>query len=516
MSAPYRARPVASNVVRRARLKPTRRRAWAVIAAAGVALAGCGSARGSTPAAPPAAAAHPSVDWTSCPAGDDLPGLQCATVRVPLDYADPARGTIGIFLDRHRATGRAIGSLLENPGGPGVSGADFLPGLLGELAPSITSRFDVVGFDPRGVGRSDPVTCGTGPQLDEELAADPSPTTAAGFAALVRADRRFDAGCEARSGRILPYVSTADAARDMDRIRAALGDARLTYLGFSYGTFLGAAYARLFPTHIRAMVLDGAIDPALGLVAIAQPQSAALDRELDAFFASCSAGSCGWRPAGNLHDAFAALVRQVRAHPVAVAGADQTVGPAAVLYGAADALYSPTTWNQLGQALTALEGGDGGPMLSLFDSYIGRNANGTYTNVVEAESAVNCMDYPAPTLTQLRSDAAATVRLAPVFGLLDLYSEITCSVWPLPATGRPAPVAAAGSPPIVVVGSTGDPVTPYAWAVALAHELDHGVLLTRTGYGHTGYGFSSCVRTDVDSYLLTTKPPVAGTTCPSN
>jgi pimeloyl-ACP methyl ester carboxylesterase len=493
-------------------------RAWlAVVAVAVVVAAGCGTA--SVKRVVPAA----GLDWVACPDSGELKGLQCATLQVPLDYDDAGRGTIGIALDRRAASGTAIGSLLINPGGPGESGVDFLPGLLPEIPAAVTDRFNIVGFDPRGVGASDPVTCGTGSQLDAELSVDPAPTTAAGVATLVTADRRFAEGCEARSHAILPFVGTTDAARDMDRIRIAVGDAKLNYLGFSYGTLLGATYAQLFPTHIRAMVLDGAIDPTLGPVALTDQQSASIDRELDAFFASCAssvgttgASGCGWRPGGNLAADFDALVAQVRAHPVAVAGTGQVVGPAALLYGAAMALYSPQLWPTLGRALTDLQSGDGQIILELFDDYIGRSSNGTYANTVEAETAIDCLGAPAPTIAQLQSDAAATEREAPVFGLLDLYSEITCSVWPVAATARPGPVSAPGAPPIVVVGSTGDPVTPYAWARSLAHQLDRGVLLTRTGYGHTAYGFSSCVRTDVDRYLLTRQPPAAATTCASN
>jgi pimeloyl-ACP methyl ester carboxylesterase len=505
-----------------------RRRGRSVVAAALVAVsallvAGCGSS-GSSQAAPASTSpttaqsvgAGALIRWAACRGGAGPAGYQCATLQVPLDYADPAQGTIGIALDRHPATGHAIGSLVTNPGGPGVSGVDYLPSLVGELPAAMTERFDIVGFDPRGVGRSDPVTCGTGPQLDRELSVDPGPTTAAGFAALVGAARAFAAGCEARSGRILPYVSTADAARDLDRIRAALGDAKLTYLGFSYGTFLGATYASLFPTHVRAMVLDGALDPALGPIAFDDEQSAALEAEFVAFLTSCSAGSCGWRPAGSPAAGYDALLARVRAHPVAVAGRGQSVGAAALLYGTAAALYTPQTWPLLGRALAELEAGDGAPILDLFDSYVGRQADGTYQNTVEAETAVDCLDSPAPSLARLRADAPAAAQAAPVFGLLDLYSEADCSVWPTPATGKVGPIRAAGSPPIVVVGTTHDPITPYAWAKALAGQLARGVLLTRTGYGHTAYGASACVRTAVDRYLLTLQPPAPGTVCPTD
>lgn len=489
-----------------------------------VLVAGCGSTGGSgtggsATASSPTTAQHVAagarLHWSACKGGAGPAGYQCATLQVPLDYADPAKGTIGLALDRRPATGHAIGSLVENPGGPGVSGVDYLPDLVAELPPSITSRFNVVGFDPRGVARSAPVTCGTPSQLTAELSVDPAPTTSAGFARLVAADRSFAAGCEARSGRVLPFVSTANAARDLDRIRAALGDSRLTYIGFSYGTYLGAVYAKMFPTHIRAMVLDGALDPALGPVASIDAQAASLDAELGAFLRTCASGSCGWSTGPRPLAAFESLLARVRAHPIAVSGTGQSVGPAALLYGTAAALYSPASWPTLGAALSSLAAGHGRTILALFDGYFERQPNGSYANVVEAETAVDCLDAPAPTLATLRADAAAVSKVAPVFGLLDLYSEASCSVWPVPATGQVGPVKAAGSPPIVVVGSTGDPVTPYAWAVALAHQLSHGVLLTRTGYGHTGYAFSSCIRSAVDTYLLTLRPPKAGTVCGS-
>jgi pimeloyl-ACP methyl ester carboxylesterase len=500
------------------------RRAALLLLAGGTVLAACGgSARRAgqpvsgptTPTTAQAVTARSPLRWTACRVGEGPVGFQCATLQVPLDWSDPARGTIGLALDRKPASGRALGTLVTDPGGPGVSGVDFLPGFVSELPAVITRHFDVVAFDPPGVGRSDPVICGDSAQLTAELTVDPAPTSTAGFDALVGADRRFAAGCERDSARILPYVSTVDAARDLEALRAALGPAGLTYLGFSYGTFLGATFAELYPHHVRAMVLDGALDPALGSVATVDQQSAALEGELDAFLSSCAHGGCGWDPGGNLLTDLEQLVDRVRADPVTVAGSGQSVGPAVLLYGAAAALYDPADWPLLGQALTALDHGDGGPILDLFDAYVGRSPDGSYANTVEAETAVDCLDQPVPSLSALRADEPAAARAAPVFGALDLYSEATCSVWPLPPTGRPAPIHAPGAPPIVVVGTTHDPITPYAWAEALASQLDRGVLLTREGYGHTAYGYSSCIRTVVDRYLLTTTPPKPGTVCPS-
>lgn len=434
---------------------------------------------------------------------------------MPLDYADPAKGTIPIALDRRVATDGARGSILLDPGGPGVSGVDFLAEAWPYIPPDLTRHWTLVGFDPRGVARSDPVTCGTPSQLEAELTADPAPTTAAGFDSLVAVDRRFAAGCEARSGRLLPYVGTIDAARDMDRIREALGERRLTYLGFSYGTLLGAAYAELYPHEIRAMVLDGAIDPAIGPITSDEQQAAGLQQQLDAFFASCRSSGCGWHPHGSPRAAFEALLAGVRRRAVAVAGSDQSVGPAALLYGVASALYSQSSWPSLGRALTALGGGDGGPILKMFDTYVGRRSNGTFANTDEAETAIDCATTPAPSLAAIRAAAPGAKAASPAFGLLDLYSEAGCSVWPVKATGPAGPVHAPGSPTILVVGATHDPVTPYAWAKGLAAQLPHGVLLTRDGGGHTSYFQSSCVEAAVDRYLATTVAPRAGTVCPT-
>ncbi len=304
----------------------------------------------------------------------------------------------------------------------------------------------------------------------------------------------------------------------MDVLRAALGDAQITYLGFSYGTLLGATYADLFPTHVRAMVLDGALDPALPTMTEIDEQAASLDAQLQAFFAACTqpGQSCPWQPAGNPTTAYEALVNQARAHPLSAKGTSRRVGPAAVLWGTIDTLYTPAAWTELAEALQAASRGDGTDFLALYDQYTGRKSNGTYSNLFEANAAVDCLDTPPLPLTTIQANASATSRQAPVFGLLDLYGEAECSVWPVPATGSIGPIQAAGSPPIVVVGSTGDPVTPYSWAQALAQQLSRGVLLTRVGDGHTAYGSSSCIRTQVDRYLVNLALPAPGTRCPSN
>ena len=477
-----------------------------------------GTTGGATSASPTTAFPATPVQWQSCRGGAGPSGFQCATIQVPRNPMDPqSGGTIGMALDRRPASGQKIGSLLVNPGGPGASGVDFLPAVVKFLPQTMLDHFDVVGFDPPGVGRTAPIQCLNGPGLDRYFNADPNPPSAAGLQSVIAEDRLFAQGCEKNSGAELPYVSTADAAMDMDVIRRDVGDAQLSYLGFSYGTFLGSTYAGLYPTKVRAMVLDGAMDPSVSVFQSLDQQSAAFDGDLKAALSGCaSQSSCGWNGGSNPVQTFQQLVNRVRAHPLQAKGTSRTVGPAELLYGTAAALYSTSTWPYLYQALAQATAGDGTAMLSLFDSYTGRSSNGQYTNEFEANAAVNCLDAPAPSIQQIEAHASVSSAAAPVFGVPDLYSELGCAVWPVPATGQPGPIRAAGSPPIVVVGTTGDPATPYEEAQSLASQLQHGVLLTRLGEGHTAYPYSSCIRKYVDDYLINLVAPPTGIRCPSS
>ncbi len=423
---------------------------------------------------------------------------------------------MAIAVDRHVGSTPSDGVLFVNPGGPGVSGVDFLTQVMAMVPRSVSDNFDVVGFDPPGVGHSDPVTCVGSSDLLDFVNANPAPTSPAGFASLVSADRSFADACERRSGRELPYVSTVDAAIDMDRIRQALGVASISYLGFSYGTLLGATYAEMFPSHVRAMVLDGAVNPDLGAVASLDAQSNAFESELDSMFASCEADTaCAWHPGPNPLGAFEGLMASVTAHPLVVRGSSQPFGLAQLLYATGAGLYTPASWPALEAGLAELSKGDPSILHELFDSYIGLNKDGV-SNELEAETAVSCLDTPAPSPAALEAAAPAAEKSAPVFGLFNLYSEALCSVWPVPASGTPRVLRAAGSPPIVVVATTGDPATPYEEGVALAGQLQHGVLLTRVGEGHTAYPYSSCIRSYVNAYLLSLRVPPSGLRCPSN
>jgi pimeloyl-ACP methyl ester carboxylesterase len=372
-------------------------------------------------------------------------------------------------------------------------------------------RFDIVGFDPRGVGRSSPVRCAAKPSLPE-LLPDPVPPDDAARQALVEADRKYAAKCVQFSNGVLPYVGTDNAARDLDQIRAALGDERLSFMGQSYGTLLGQVYAEMFPSRVRAMVLDAVIDPALPTEDFANTSAEGFDRQLAAFGAWCNATpGCPWRhPEPDVSSAFLALVDQVRHHHLTGAGG-RPVGPGEVYMGTLRCLYTRTRWPSLGAALAAAAGGTGGPILALSDAYQGGS-----TNATDANTAINCLDHPVSgdlgTYTEL---AARAARRAPVFGPLFAWGGVSCAVWPAPPTRSPHPIQAAGTPPILVVGTTLDAATPYSWAEAAARQLEHGILVERRGDNHVSYFYSACVRNYIDAYLVDGRLPASGTVCPS-
>jgi len=449
------------------------------------------------------------IAWTAC-----QDGLQCGTLVVPLNYADPQGPTIGIAVARHLADVPAdrIGSLVINPGGPGVSGINDLPNELSVLTPQLLDDFDIVSFDPRGVQRSDPVNCGGTSGGTPGPLPDPVPQTAAAQATTIEGMRQFGAACEKGNGAVLPYVGTVDVARDMDRLRIALGDPGLTYMGQSYGTLLGLTYAQLFPTHVRAMVLDSVINPALTFNQITLGQAEGFEGVLDSFFSWCATSSaCPWHTTSDPTSAVLALLAQSRASPVP-AGSGRTAGRGELYDALLEGLYSETDWPTLGDALAADAARNGAPVVAMSDSY---NENGS-TNGDDAAEAIDCLDHPVShDLAAYPLLAAQYQASAPVFGALLAWGEAACAVWPVPPTRTPGPISAPGSPPILVVGTTHDPATPYAWAVSVAAQLSHGVLLTRDGSDHVSYFYSACVRSYVQTYLVSGVTPPAGTVCTS-
>jgi pimeloyl-ACP methyl ester carboxylesterase len=450
------------------------------------------------------------IAWTPCN-GD----LQCGNLIVPLDYAEPDNGqTISVALARHPAEVPAdrIGSLVIDPGGPGVSGVDDMANELSALTPGLLDDFDIVMFDQRGVERSDPVTCGETPGGPPAALPDPVPTTPSAQATTIAGFRQYAESCEKASGTVLPYVGSVDAARDMERLRIALGDSGLTYMGQSYGSLLGLTYASMFPTHVRAMVLDSVIDPAQSFTQITQDQADGFEASLQSFFSWCAGTSaCAWHTGADPTSSLLAQIASSAATPVP-AGGGRTAGAGELYDALLGGLYSRVDWPELGGALAADAAGNGAQVLAMSDHY---NQNGS-SNGSDAAVAINCLDRPVPhDLAGYSSLADLLATSAPVFGPLLAWGEASCAVWPAPATRLVGPVAADGSPPILVVGTTADPATPYQWAANVAHELQHGVLLTRDGVDHVAYFYSSCVKNAVQTYFVSGVTPPSGTTCSS-
>jgi pimeloyl-ACP methyl ester carboxylesterase len=456
------------------------------------------------------------LDWQAC--GED----DCTTLTVPLDYADPGGETIGIHVVRRPADdeGHRVGSLLVNPGGPGSAGSAMATSASSYLGPSLLRYYDVVGFDPRGTGQSDPVDCLSDSDLDAYLAADPEPDTPTEEKAYVREARSMGRGCAAQSGALAAHISTEEAARDMDVLRAALGDAVTSYLGYSYGTELGATYATLFPDRVARVVLDGAVDPTLDVEQAALTQAHGFETALRAYVQNCLdvTDSCFL---GDSLDAGLQRIRdlldQVDATPLTTSsGRPLTLGLA--ITGIITPLYDRGTWIVLSQALRSAFDGDGSTLLLLADAYSGRQSDGTFaSNLLEAFPAISCLDDPEGVRpAKVPSLVPAFEKAAPTFGESFAWGLIGCRGWP-PARDVPRErlvIDAKGAPPIVVIGTTRDPATPIEEAEALASQLVTGVLVTRDGDGHTAYhSGNDCIDTAVESYLVEGRVPESGLAC---
>jgi pimeloyl-ACP methyl ester carboxylesterase len=504
-----------------------RRSALAVLLAVVLTVAGCDSPTthwGSrTSGAGSSSSSAATVNWRSCPEvakatlGKIPPNVtyECGKVSVPQDWSKPTGKQFGVALLRARATHQTnrIGSLLVDPGGPGGSGVDLATYLSVGLPAEITQRFDIVGFDPRGVGQSDKVKCFSDADLDASFGADPDPVSQQEFDKAVALSRKMAQSCGDKYGDNLRLFSTEQAARDMDAIRAALGEQKLTYLGYSYGTLLGAVYAQLFPTRVRALVLDGAVDPTLDSMASAESQAKGFEHAFDNFAAWCkaNAGKCPIAP--DARGAVTSAIDSARRSPVpgpggraATAGWVQTAVVAS--------LYSQEQWSQLAVAIDSLRKGSAANVLQLADSYAERNAQGRYSNLFDANIVVNCTDDNAtPPVDKLRSLQTEWRKKYPLFGASTAL-DLVCAQWPGKRDPYPAG-AAKGAPPIVVVGTTGDPATPYEQTPKLANMLGVGVVLTWQGEGHTAYPQTRCITNAVNRYLIDLTVPAKGTTCPA-
>ncbi|MBM7504031.1 alpha/beta hydrolase [Agromyces aurantiacus] len=454
------------------------------------------------------------LEWEAC--GQ----MQCATATAPLDWDAPEAGEIELALVRQPARGDRIGSLLVNPGGPGGSGYDFIADSIDyAVGPELQQRFDIVGFDPRGVGRSSAVRCYDAEQMDEFLyGIVPAERGSDAWIDDVRAaNEDFGAACAERTGELLANVDTVSAARDLDLLRAILGDEQLNYLGYSYGTFLGATYAGLYPEKVGRLVLDGAIDPAASNAEVTQAQAIGFEQSLRAYLADCLAGQdCPF--SGSVDDAadeVARLLASVEASPLQ--GSDgRELGADALVTAIIYPLYSPESWSYLSDMFQSVMFGEADTALAFADGYNGREADGTYRdNSTEAFRAVNCLDYTYDAdVATMREQAAELARAAPIIGPYFGYGDIGCEAWPYSSDRERAPITAEGANPILVVGTTGDPATPYDWAVALADQLESGVLVTYEGEGHTAYRKSNaCVDDTVEAYLIDGTVPDADPMC---
>jgi pimeloyl-ACP methyl ester carboxylesterase len=526
----------------------TRRRTWhrtrtlrtggSFLAAAALLVSAC-SVGGSPGEANPSAAAvlaalpqaTPSVlssyyaqklTWHSC----GVSGFECATMKAPLDYTRPTAGDIKLAVARKKATGtgKPLGSLLVNPGGPGGSAIAYLQQYAGVGYPAeIRARYDMVAMDPRGVARSEPVECLDDHDMDTYTETDITPDDRQETDALVGEYRKFAEGCGAHEANELRHVSTVEAARDMDILRSVLGDRRLNYVGASYGTFLGATYAGLFPERVGRLVLDGAMDPSLSARQMSLDQTAGFETAFQSFAkdcvrqSDCPLGGRGTTPT-QVGERLAAFFRKLDTHPLPTGDVDgRRLGESLATTGVIAAMYDQAAWPQLREALTsAMKENDGAGLLILSDSYYERDSDGHYSNLMYANAAVNCLDLPAAFTgpQQVEEALPAFEKASPVFGRGLAWASLNCAYWPVKPTGEPHRIRAKGAAPIVVVGTVRDPATPYRWAQSLSRQLSSAHLLTYDGDGHTAYGRGSrCIDSAIDTYLLRGIAPARGKRC---
>jgi pimeloyl-ACP methyl ester carboxylesterase len=474
-------------------------------------------------------AQRPTV-WTPCPqisvqqVGMANPNFDfdCATIQVPQDWHHPDNGkTFDLAIVRARSKQQTdrIGSLVVNPGGPGGSGVQLAAGLVapGQNFPTaITDRFDIVGFDPRGVGESTEIKCLSGPDQDALFAADPDPVTQAGFDQVVALNRTAEAPCGAKYGSQLPLFSTDQAARDMDAVRIAVGDKTLNYLGYSYGTLLGAVYDQVYPTKVRAMVLDGAIDPQQDVIQRSESQAAGFEHAFGDFSTWCTANPTKCPISANPLAAVQDALATGRTHPVD--GPDGRKATAGWIFTAvAEAMYSENEWETLAKGIAQLKTGSSALIFGLADNYAGRSPDGQYTNMFDDNDAVNCADFAhQPSLTEIRTLQSQWRQKYPLFGGPLAVGLVTCAAHVWPGGYDPYPTGAAtGSAPVVVVGTTGDPATPYAQTAKLADMLGDGHVITWDGEGHTAYPQTTCITDAVNAYLINLTLPKPGLTCPA-
>jgi pimeloyl-ACP methyl ester carboxylesterase len=443
------------------------------------------------------------LSWENCGGG-----FQCASLTVPLDYANPYAQAISISIIRLEAKNNTLGSLVLNPGGPGGSGIQYTRAAEYVVSDVIRENFDIVGFDPRGVGESSPIECIDDSTTDLYIALDGTPDNAAEVSETIAMLTKFGQDCILNSGDLVGFIDTVSASKDIDILRAALGDEQLNWLGKSYGTFLGATYADLFPQNVGRMLLDGAIDPTLSNLQLSEGQARGFEEALGQFVEYCLM-TLDCPLSGSVQDGINQIQKMLNdldENPAQLNDGrefTQAMGVLGVVGGLYDVSYG---WTQLQPMLTAALAGDFSGLAASVDLYTSRNTDGSYSdNSNDAIMAINCLDRPdRGTIEETYALAEKWSEFAPVFGGYLAWSNIACSYWPVAATGVPNPIVARGANPILVVGTRYDPATPYVWAQALAEQLESGILLTLNGNGHTAYRQGSkCIDEIVDTYFLT-------------
>jgi pimeloyl-ACP methyl ester carboxylesterase len=433
---------------------------------------------------------------------------------VPFDYADPEQGSFVLYVKKHNAASPAdrIGSMMVNPGGPGFGGSSLADDAEYYFSQDLIDRFDIIAWDPRGTGESTPaVNCVD--TFDEYFGLDSPPETPEEKQALIDASQAFNDKCAENSGTILPFISTRASAQDINSLRLALGEEKVSFFGFSYGSELGTTWATMFPETVRAIVVDGAVDPNASSIQEGMAQAKGFEGQLATFLKQCSERTtCEFHNDGDAEAAFDQLVLDIDAKPLEVSK-DRTLVTQGVLFTAvAQAMYSDYYWPQLSEALSEAQNGDGKGILQLYDDYYQRKEDGTYGNELEAFLAISCLDDPGATSTEeVDSHIEDFIAAAPRLGGNFAYGY-SCALWPVKQAAK-VNITGKGAGPIVVVGTTGDPATPLDSTRKMALSLEQGILIVVDANQHTGYGANNCVVKAVDDYLINLSVPKNETTC---
>lgn len=450
------------------------------------------------------------INWQNC-----RQDFKCATLAVPIDYKNLATGTFEIALLKYEAsTSKKLGSLIVNPGGPGGSGVDYAYAAEYIFSPAILDRYDIVGFDPRGVSRSAPIRCLTDKELDANNNSDSKPDNEKEFKQILIDTKKYVERCKAKN-KYLPSYSTANVARDMDILREALGDKQLNYMGKSYGTYLGTLYAHFFPDKVGRVVLDGAVDPTISNFEQSLTQAVGFDHAFSSFAKDCIKKANCPLPAGEgaVIDEMQRLFEIAAKKPLPTKSSKRALSETMMVLGTASAMYDNATgWPKLRKAIAQAQNGYGDRFLDLADEYTGRQSDGSYpNNEFDSGAVIDCLDVDEPrTVRQIERDAKSFADQAPLFGPYLAYGGLTCKYFGQSQEVTIAPKRTAN--PILVIGTTGDPATPYEWAQGLSKLLTNSRLISLTGEGHTGQGQgNACIDDQIDDFYLKGKVPITST-----